>query len=60
MRPTLLCLILLLAACQDQRPPAPTAEESAQLDDADALLENLAANEEGPADLSTSPSNSSE
>ena len=40
--------LLMLAACGDQRPPAPTAEQSARLDEADALLDNLA-NEEGPA-----------
>ncbi|MDQ3074636.1 MAG: hypothetical protein M3Q88_03350 [Pseudomonadota bacterium] len=53
-------LLLMLAACRDERPPAPTAEESVRLDDADALLDNLAAKEEGPADRSASPSNSSD
>ena len=48
--------LLMLAACGDQRPPAPTAEQSARLDEADALLDNLA-NEEVPADRSTGPSN---
>jgi hypothetical protein len=41
-------LLLMLAACQDRRPAAPTAEQSARLDEADAMLDNFA-NEEGPA-----------
>ena len=45
MRIALPCLMLMLAACQPERPPAPTAEESAALDDAEAMLDNLAANE---------------
>ena len=51
---------LMLCACRDQRPPAPTAEQSNRLDDAEAMLNNLATNEEGPADRSTGPSNSSD
>ena len=39
------CFALLLAACQDERPPAPTAEENARLDEAEAMLDNAAANE---------------
>ncbi|MDQ3077681.1 MAG: hypothetical protein M3Q83_02440 [Pseudomonadota bacterium] len=53
-------LLLLLSACGDDRPAAPTREESARLDEADAMLDDLTANEEGPADRSASPSNSSE
>jgi hypothetical protein len=41
----LLVALLWLTACSDERPPAPTAEESARLDDADAALNELAANE---------------
>jgi hypothetical protein len=48
---------LLVAGCKDQRPPAPTAEQSAQLNEADDMLNDMARNEEGPADRSTSPSN---
>jgi hypothetical protein len=40
-----LALLLLIAACRDERPPAPSAEESARLDEAGAALDNLAANE---------------
>jgi len=54
----LLLALVLLSSCRDQRPPAPTAQQSDQLNEADAMLNNLA-NEEGPADRSTGPSNSS-
>jgi hypothetical protein len=55
----LLCAFLL-AACRDNRPPAPTTEQSAQLNDAEDMLNGMAQNEEGPADRSASPSNQSE
>jgi hypothetical protein len=55
----LFCGLLLLAACQDHRPPAPSGEQSAQLNDAEDMLNNMATNEEGPADRSASPSNNS-
>ena len=44
-------MALLLSACGDERPPAPTAEENRQLDEAEAML-NAEANEIGPADAS--------
>jgi hypothetical protein len=56
----LLSLTLLLAACQDRRPPAPSAKQSQQLNDAEDMLNGMAANEEGPADRSAGPSNQSE
>jgi membrane protein involved in colicin uptake len=56
MRWLIICGFLLIAACHQKRPPAPTAEQAAQLNDADDMLNNLA-NEEGPADRSTGPSN---
>jgi hypothetical protein len=52
-------LLLLLPACRDQRPPSPTAEQSSQLNEADAML-NQMANEEGPEDRSPGPSNQSD
>jgi len=55
----ILC-VLLLAACQDKRPPAPTGQQSAQLNEAEDMLNDMANNEEGPADRSASPSNQSE
>ena len=59
MRQLFLGVLLLLAACRDHRPPAPSAEQSDQLNDADAMLNDLAANEEGPEANASSPSNSS-
>jgi hypothetical protein len=38
----------------------PTPEQSAQLNDAENMLNDVAANEEGPADRSASPSNRSD
>jgi len=60
VRKLLLCVILLSGACRDRGPPAPTSEQSAELNDAEDMLNNLAANEEGPADRSAGPSNSSD
>jgi outer membrane lipoprotein-sorting protein len=53
----LLVAVLLLAACKEQRPPAPTPEQSQQLNEAENMLDNMAANEEGP-ERSPGPSNS--
>jgi hypothetical protein len=58
MRLVLLSL-LLLCACREQRPPAPTAEEADQLNDAENMLDAAANNEEGPANRSAGPANSS-
>jgi hypothetical protein len=53
-------LFLLAAACRKDEPPAPSAQQSAELNDAEDMLNNMSANEEGPADRSTGPSNSSD
>ena len=45
MRKSLIALALLVAACADDRPPAPTAEENERLDEAEAMLNEMA--EEG-------------
>ena len=60
MRRWIFAAALLLAACHKDEPPAPTAEQSAQLNDAEDMLNGLAANEEGPEDRSSSPSNNSD
>jgi hypothetical protein len=52
--------LLLTASCHKDAPPAPTAKQSAQLNDAEDMLNGLAQNEEGPMDRSTGPSNSSD
>jgi len=53
----LLIGLLALGACRDDRPPAPTDDQSAQLNEMDAALNAEASNAEGPADRSTGPSN---
>ena len=52
-------LLLALAACRKDEPPAPTAEQSGQLNDAESML-NAAANEEGPEANASGPSNSTD
>jgi type III secretory pathway lipoprotein EscJ len=56
-----LALTLTLAACRDDRPPAPTEQQSAELNEMDAALNDAAveANKEGP-EQRPGPSNSSE
>jgi len=54
----IVCALLIVAACKDHRPPAPTAEQSTRLNNAEDMLNNMD-NEEGPADRSTGPSNQS-
>ena len=59
MRKTFFLGLALLGGCnREERPPAPTAEESARLDDAEAMLNDL--NEEGPAPEDADPSNRSD
>jgi hypothetical protein len=57
---TALMLIIPVAACGDERPPAPTAEEAARLDETEAMLNNVAETQEGPANSSAGPSNRSD
>jgi hypothetical protein len=57
---SVLLIILLRAACRDDRPPAPTAEEAEQLNEVEDLLNQEAENQEGPEDRSPGPSNSSD
>jgi outer membrane lipoprotein-sorting protein len=61
MRRTLLIGLLFFSACHDQeQPPAPTAEQSDQLNEAEDMLNDMAQNEEGPEANASSPSNSSD
>jgi hypothetical protein len=59
MRASILCFALILCGCRDQRPPAPTTEQSDQLNEAESMLNDLATNEEGP-EQRPGPSNSSD
>ena len=54
MRKEILLALLLLSACND-RPSAPTAEQNDQLNDAEAMLDEEAAKEKGPAVQCASP-----
>ena len=56
----LLIFATLLAACRDDRPPTPTADQSAELNETEDMLNDMAANEEGPEANASSPSNRSE
>ena len=47
MRVALSALLLLLGGCRDAQPPLPTSEQSDQLNEAEAMLNQLD-NEKGP------------
>jgi hypothetical protein len=49
--------LLLIACNREEQPEAPTAAEAERLNDAEAMLNDLA-KEEGPAPSGTDPSNS--
>ena len=59
MRIFIALMIVLLAACGDEAPPSPTAEQSSQLNEMDASLDALSENEEGPEANASDPSNRS-
>ena len=59
MRLALIVLLLLVSACRKDEPPAPSAEQSAELNDAEGMLNSMAPNEEGP-EQRPGPSNSSD
>jgi hypothetical protein len=55
----ILFAVLLLTGCdREEKPQAPTPAESARLDEAEDMLNELAQNEEGPAPEDAGPSNS--
>jgi hypothetical protein len=56
MKMLVACFALGLVACDRDRPPAPTAEQANQLDEAEAMLNELGQNEEGAAPAGTAPS----
>jgi len=58
MQKSLLFLAILFAGCDRERPPAPTSEQSAQLDEAEDMLNDMAENEEGAAPEGTAPTDS--
>ena len=60
MKPAALALLLLLGGCQKDQPPAPDAEQSAQLNEAEDMLNAMAENEEGPEAEAPDPSNRSD
>ena len=60
MRQVIFASLLLLAACHKEEPAGPTGEQSAQLNEAEDMLNSMAQNEEGPEDRSSSPSNNSD
>ncbi|MGZ2412210.1 hypothetical protein ACUXST_001631 [Sphingomonas sp. F9_3S_D5_B_2] len=60
MKLRLIFLALSLAGCRDERPPAPTADESDQLNEMDESLNRLANNAEGPEANAAGPSRSSD
>jgi hypothetical protein len=60
MKTALLLLFLLLGACRKDQPPAPTAEQSAELNDAEGMLNAMSTNEEGPEANAPGPSNASD
>jgi hypothetical protein len=54
-----LAALLLTVACNRDRPPAPTREQSDQLNAAEAMLDDFP-QEKGPGDRSPGPSNRSD
>ena len=51
-----IALAMVLSACREHRPPAPTDEQSARLNEAEDMLNNVAANDEGPEANAPDPS----
>ena len=47
MRWVAIALVLFLAGCREQRPPAPTPEQNDQLNEAEEMLDEEAGEESG-------------
>ena len=60
MKKILVALLLLTGCDREEKPQAPTPAESARLDEAEDMLNELARNEEGPASEDADPSNRSD
>jgi hypothetical protein len=60
MRTLALLLILALAGCRKDEPQAPTAEQSAQLNEAEDLLTGMDRPAAGPADRTPGPTKASD
>lgn len=45
MRTFLVAMLIMLCGCRKEQPPAPTAEQSNQLNESENMLNELAANE---------------
>jgi hypothetical protein len=43
-----LAALLILGACREQQPPAPTPQQADQLNEAEDMLNQAAGNEKGP------------
>ena len=54
MRKLTAAFLILLVGC-DERLPAPTSEQNAALDEAEAMLDEEAAHEKGPASKPADP-----
>jgi hypothetical protein len=54
MTKKILSALLVLSAC-NERPPAPTAEQNDQLNEAEAMLDEEAGKEKGPAAEAADP-----
>ena len=53
MKKLILALLLLVGCNREEKPQAPTPAESARLDEAEDMLNDMARNEEGPANVET-------
>lgn len=55
MKRIALILLVCTAGCDRDRPPAPTSDQHARLDEAEDMLNDMAENEEGAVPEDTAP-----